>query len=346
MDTITEFIDNGGNVLVAGSSQSGDVLRELASECGFEVDEEGAYVIDHLNYDTTDNGQHTTIVVPSENLIDSPVIVGRKGNPLLFRGTGLLADPENPLVLPLLSADSSAYSYLPEAPIKEYPHAVGKNTVLIAALQARNNARVVFSGSIDFFSDEFFTSSVNSAKIKSLTSGNKEVATAISQWVFKEHGVLRVSSVSHHRSGELRPPQSYTIMDEVVYNIKIEKLVDGKWMPYQASDVQLEFVRIDPFVRTTLQTRADGLYQAKFKIPDVYGVYQFKVEYDRVGFTRLYSSTQVSVRPLEHTQYERFIYSAYPYYVSVFSMMTGMFIFSFVFLHFREEEERDKKKKE
>lgn len=44
----------------------------------------------------------------------------------------------------------------------QYPHAVGKNTLLVAALQARNNARVVFLGSLDFFSDEFFTASVQS----------------------------------------------------------------------------------------------------------------------------------------------------------------------------------------
>lgn len=37
VETITQFIDEGGNVLVAGSSVTGDVLRELASECGFEV---------------------------------------------------------------------------------------------------------------------------------------------------------------------------------------------------------------------------------------------------------------------------------------------------------------------
>jgi len=46
-----------GNILVAGSSTSSDILRELASECGFEVDEEGASVIDHLNYDTSDKGK-------------------------------------------------------------------------------------------------------------------------------------------------------------------------------------------------------------------------------------------------------------------------------------------------
>lgn len=47
----------------------------------------------------------------------------------------------------------------------QYPHAVGKDTLLIAALQARNNARVVFSGSLYFFSDEAFTSPVQKAQV-------------------------------------------------------------------------------------------------------------------------------------------------------------------------------------
>lgn len=165
VETITEFIDNGGNVLAAGSSNSGDGLRELASECGFEVDEDGSSVIDHLNYDASDAGHHTTIVADADNLINAPVIVGSKNvSPLLYRGTGLIADPDNPLVLRLLTASSSAYSYTPDQPIKEYPHAVGKNTLLVAALQARNNARILFSGSLYFFSDEAFTSSVEKAQ--------------------------------------------------------------------------------------------------------------------------------------------------------------------------------------
>lgn len=50
---------------------------------------------------------------------------------------------------------------------------------------------------------------------------------------------------------------------------------------------------------------------------------------------------QVSVRPLQHTQYERFIPSAYPYYASAFSMMVGLFLFSIVFLHMKEKEKSD-----
>lgn len=148
-EEISRFIDNGGNVLVGGSSRSGESLREVAVECGFEIDENGAAVIDHLNYDASDEGDHTTIVVSPENLISSPLIVGDKNiAPLLYRGTGVLADRDNGLTLQVMTADSTSYSYIPKNPIKEYPHSVGRGTILIAALQARNNARVVFSGEL------------------------------------------------------------------------------------------------------------------------------------------------------------------------------------------------------
>lgn len=347
VEKLTEFVDDGGNILVAGSSETGDALRDLASECGFEIDEDGASVIDHLNFDVSDSGDHTTIVASPTNLIDSPIIVGDKSkvNPLLYKGTGLIADRENPLILQLLTADSNAYSYVPSNPIKEYPHAVGKGTLLIAALQARNNARVVFSGSLYFFSDEAISSSVQANNGKaSPKSGNQDVVNSVTKWVFGESGRLRVASVTHTKEGETTPPAAYTITDPVVYRINIEILEEGKWVPYVAKDVQLEFVRIDPFVRTTLNQVTAGQYEAKFKIPDVYGVYQFKVDYNRVGLTHLYSTTQVSVRPLEHTQYERFIPSAYPYYVSAFSMMVGVWLFSVVFLHYREEPTAGKSK--
>ena len=72
----------------------------------------------------------------------------------------MVADADNPLVLSVLHASSTSYSYQPDAAVDDYPLAVGTNTLLVAALQARNNARVVFVGSLDFFSDEFFTSPV------------------------------------------------------------------------------------------------------------------------------------------------------------------------------------------
>ena len=140
VEGVTEFIDSGGNVLVAGSDKTGDILRDIASECGFEADVEGASVIDHLNYDAArdTDGKHTVIVAETANLIKSQDIVGKVSDPILYRGTGLIADRENPLVLEILSASSSAYSHNPDEPIKEYPHATGKNTLLVAGLQVTN----------------------------------------------------------------------------------------------------------------------------------------------------------------------------------------------------------------
>ncbi len=247
VEGVAEFVDEGGNVLVAGSKDVGDVLREVAAECGFEADEEGAEVIDHLNFDTArDGGDHTTVVAQPGNLIKSDKIVGKSGAPgaapFLYRGTGLIVDQENPLVLEILTASSSAYSYRPGDQVNTYPHAVGKNTVLIAGLQAHNNARVVFSGSLDFFSDEFFTSAVspsNGGK-RHETSGNRALAAAVASWCFKQTGVLRVKGVQHHLEGEKEPPALfYTIREDVVYSIDIEEMVGGKWVPYKANDVQV-----------------------------------------------------------------------------------------------------------
>ena len=36
-----------------------------------------------------------------------------------------------------------------------------------------------------------------------------------------------------------------------------------------------------------------GKYSVEFTLPDVYGVFQFKVDYNRLGYTHLYSATQV-----------------------------------------------------
>ena len=37
------------------------------------------------------------------------------------------------------------------------------------------------------------------------------------------------------------------------YSVVIEMLSEGRWVPFDGDDIQLEFVRIDPFVRTYLK---------------------------------------------------------------------------------------------
>lgn len=48
------------------------------------------------------------------------MITGPKSSaPYLYRGTGLIADKANPLVLEVLTGSSTSYSYKPDAPIEE-----------------------------------------------------------------------------------------------------------------------------------------------------------------------------------------------------------------------------------
>ena len=342
---IAEFIDNGGNVLIATSPNVGDAIRDLATEVGIEVEEDNTFVIDDSNFDVSDDGKHSLLVIDSDKVINAAIIVGNKQSlkPILYRGIGLVSDPKNPLVLNVVTSSPTAYSQNPSK--ADASKGTPKTTLLVAGLQARNNARVLFSGSLDLFSDSFFKSSVQKTGDKKYPeSGNKDLAISLSKWVFKEEGLLRFSEVDHRHASSSKNepvPDFYTVTDDIMYSIKVEIFKSGQWIPFDAKDIQLEFVRIDPFVRQTMKREGDK-YVARFKVPDVYGVYKFVVDYNRIGYTHLYSSTQVSVRPLRHTQYERFIRSAYPYYFSAFSMMAGTFLFAFVFLYHKDTPAKDK----
>jgi len=344
-ELLVEFVDAGGNIIVAADVETGDAIRELASEVGVEIDESGNSVIDHFNFDKKDVGYHTLIRTSPDNLINSDHIVKKAGNSCLYYGTGLATDSSNPLVVNILTASSTAYTHNPQEMIKDYPHAVGKNTVLIAGLQARNNARVVVLGSIDFLSDDFFTGKIalSGKGDKSVLAGNSQVASDLVAWCFMQSGVISIDLVEHkHEKSDFTFPTFYTVNDECEYSVKISEMVNGAWVPFKAQDVQMEFVRIDPFVRKTMTGDKNGLFKANFVVPDVYGVFKFVISYSRLGLTNIYSSKQISVHPLRHNQYERFIYSAYPYYASSFSMMAGVFIFAFVFLYHKDLEVKSK----
>ena len=195
---------------------------------------------------------------------------------------------------------------------------------------------------MELFSDKFFTASAQkyssgTPATKFEKSGNEQFAKQLVRWTFKERGVLRVKSISHHKAGETVAPEVYTIKDDIVYSIEVEEFKGKKWVPYNAKDMQLEFIMLDPYVRTTLVNDGNGKFTAEFKVPDVYGFFTFKVEYSRKGYSHLNTITRVPVRPFRHNQYERFIGAAFPYYASAFSMLAGLFIFSFVFLYHKDK---------
>lgn len=47
------------------------------------------------------------------------------------------------------------------------------------------NYKLIFSGSLEFFSDEFFQAEIQTGNGKPVPSGNFELAEALSLWCFK-----------------------------------------------------------------------------------------------------------------------------------------------------------------
>ncbi|KAL9158504.1 hypothetical protein ABFS82_08G073300 [Erythranthe guttata] len=337
IEGVLDFVDSGHDLILAGDSNASDLIRNIAAECGVEFDEDtSAMVIDHAGYAVSETeGDHTLIA--SDEFIQSDVILGSKKleAPVLFKGIGHSLNPENSLVLKVLSASSSAYSANPTSKLSNPPSLTGTSISLVSVVQARNNARIMISGSLGLFSNRLFRSGVQ--KIGSLNkyekSGNEQFVTELSKWIFHERGHLKAVHLKHNKIGETEEPSIYRINDDLEFSVEIFEWSGTSWVPYVANDVQVQFYMMSPYVLKTLSTNQKGLYHTSFKVPDVYGVFQFKIEYQRLGYTTLSLSKQIPVRPFKHNEYERFITTAFPYYGASFSTMAGFFIFSIVYLY-------------
>ena len=186
-------------------------------------------VVDHFNYDTSSASEkHDVLLVPRENQ-------QRKDVTNFFGGGGVLAVPQavaqtlgntSPLLTPVLKASASAYAYNPkeEAESMEDPFATGSQLSLISAMQARNSARFTVLGSLEMLQDKWFTASVKGADGKAKKTANRDFAKQLSEWTFKEVGVLRVNSITHHLVDDASKPVDNTtqigFLNPTIYRIK------------------------------------------------------------------------------------------------------------------------------
>lgn len=316
-ESILEFIDAGNNVFLASDENVGESVRGLAKECGVQFHLPGTKVIDHFHQ------SGSFISLNANNLISTPVIVGEKAykNNILFSGIGhSVIDETNGLSFAILRGHETTYSSHQLLQDTESIVA-GKKVTLVSALQARNNARVVVSGSLSLFSD-------------TQTRGNSSNAQLIEnlvQWFLNERGVLRISVVKDKLEGE-GEKSFYTIKESVVYSAVIEEKVNGKWAPFKSDHVQFEFQMLDPYVRSHMKHDSKGNYQTSFQVPDTWGVYSFKLRLREKGYYQLDHTHIKSVRPFRHDSYPRFLLTASPYYAGSISMVAGVVLFSVAFL--------------
>ncbi|XP_034684450.1 dolichyl-diphosphooligosaccharide--protein glycosyltransferase 48 kDa subunit-like [Vitis riparia] len=339
LGAILDFVDSGHDLIITTDASASGLIRSIATECGVDFDEDpSAMVIDHTSYAVSDTeGDHTLIA--SDDFIQSDVILGSTTveAPVLYKGIGHSLNSANSLVLKVLSASPSAYSADPNSKLSSPPLLTGLAISLVSVVQARNNARIMISGSLEMFSNRLFQSGAQKAGSSNRyeKSGNEQFVTELSKWIFHERGHLKAANVRHHKVGETDEPAMYRINDDLEYSVEIHEWSGKSWEPYVSNDVQIQFYMMSPYVLKTLSSDQKGKYFTSFKVPDVYGVFQFKVEYQRLGYTSLSLLKQIPVRPFKHNEYERFIKTAFSYYGASFSAMAGFFIFTIVYLYYK-----------
>lgn len=327
--TILDFVDSGHSVLLAASSDVSEAMRGLAAEFGVDLDDKGTKVFDHFRHGSV-NGVEDHTLVSSSDLVGLPVMTGGPYTaPVLFRGVAAAVPADSELVTVVLSAAATSYSHDPRKAMVEPPSLmVGNGAALVTAVQARNNARALVVGSVDMFSDAVYSATSGGSE-----PANKAFCLAVARWTFQDAGVLVTSNLRQHIIGSDVQPTLYRVNDEVEFLIDVQERNGDSLTPYTGDDIQLEFTMLYPYVRQPLVHNGAGTFSLRFKVPDVYGVFKYVIDYSHRGYSFIKLTHQIPVRPFKHNEYERFLVCAYPYYASAISMMAGFFALGFFYLY-------------
>ena len=202
---LLDFLKKDGNILLTLSADHPipSAIISLLLELDIHLpSDRNALVVDHFNYDSTSAPEkHDVLLISPPKSIRSDLrnYFAGEGTIAVPRAVGQTLGNFSPLLVPILRAPSTAYSYNPkdEANAVEDPFAVGKQLSLVSAMQARNSARLTVLGSVEMLQNEWFNAKVSSAG-KQVKTANKEFAKKLSGWAFKELGVLKVGKLQHY----------------------------------------------------------------------------------------------------------------------------------------------------
>ena len=123
-------------------------------------------------------------------------------------------------------------------------------------------------------------------------------------------------------------------------------MTEGKWHSYIANDIQLQFRMLDPYYQVLLERIESpftkewdevATYSYAFRTPERLGIFKFVIQHWRYGYSFLEVEEEVAVIQWRHDGFPRYLTRAFPFYVTVFVLMGGffMFIVSFLFSDYR-----------
>lgn len=158
---LVEFVNDGGNVLLASSSTTSESLRDFCRELDIDLPPRDSYLADHFSYHPDSTRNHTLLILESSNFPPLPHIPAMlssqtRESKIVYRGAahGL---GQGGLLLPIVRGTETSYVFDGKEDLDsvEDPYVAGKQGFLVSGFQARNNARVIVTSSLDMFSDEY-----------------------------------------------------------------------------------------------------------------------------------------------------------------------------------------------
>lgn len=214
----------------------------------------------------------------------------------------------------------------------------GSDITLVAGYQSRYNQRVIISGSTELCTDDFISLSL-SQESDYTQSPNWILCKNMLDWNFQQKSVLKAENLFHELANKSlfesghQNSQEYKLKDYIYMSLDLYEKVEGKWVPFLADDIQFQFIMLHPYWRVFLKHRQDAKYELIFRAPDWNGVYKFLVDYNRFGYTRLVIEDTAPVRVYRHDEFPRYLPLAFPYYLSVFTILAGTIIFTAMIMH-------------
>lgn len=344
ISNLLKFIDDGKDLMILGNKDSAKFLRNLVNEFGVDYDDYDSQVKDSLYLHNLKEQLHPDLIkmlndgiIPTKNIINIPKLFKRPQKHILYEGIGMDLDPQNKYIFPILKADDTSYSINTQTG-EVYTN--GERIKLVSGYQARNNRRVIISGSSNICSDKLYYLSNIGEEMDIAKSPNARFCKDLLNWNFQKTGVLKFENVRHNKKDGNTASQ-YRIKDYLEYYIDIYEYdnINDSWKNYIADDLQLSFDMMNPYYINQMRRLSydKPTYYAKFRAPDKHGVFKFNVDYHKVGYSYIFSSTKIPLRPFYHNEFPRFLPCAYPYYVTVFMSLFGFVLFTLLFLYGKEK---------
>lgn len=179
----------------------------------------------------------------------------------------------------ILSYNGKSHSYISDSQftypqLSSPPATSHSNSHLISSLQSTKNTRMSWISSTSFLSDSSLSNDCN-----------KHSALDLINWTFQQKGVVNVTNMKHHKTGE-NTTLEYVYNDESNFEIHLS---DQHNRPFITDTLQLEFTMLDPHIRAHLppsHVSDDGtsmVYKLTFRVPDRHGIFKFVVDWKRKG---------------------------------------------------------------